>query len=122
MCDPALQHRQVPRRRTEREGLIDPRQLGVAQLEIASARVLGGMLGVPGPGDREQRGPAYQEAQGDLTRGRVVSGGDLLQHATASRARPREASRAEGAIAETATSRFSHHGITACSIARSWRL
>ena len=40
------------------------------------------------------------ESQRDLTRGRVVSGGDLLQHATASRARPREASRAEGAIAD----------------------
>ena len=65
---------------TAREGLVDPGHVHVGQVEVACPGIFRTVLRVGGLGDRESRRPPRQERQRDLTRCRVVLGGNLLQH------------------------------------------
>jgi len=49
------------------------------------------MLGPGSLGDRKERGPPHEEPQRNLVRGRVVRGGDVLQHPAPGGARARKA-------------------------------
>src|ERR1044072_4209167 len=73
-----------------RDGFGDPRQFGLGQVEVAGVIFLFGMFGAAGLWDRESKRPTQQEPQRYLSRGRAVCVGDLLQHATALRARAGE--------------------------------
>jgi hypothetical protein len=68
-----------------REGLVDPRELSFTQEQLPGSCILGGVLRVSGPGNREEGRPPDQEPQRDLTGGGVVRSGDFLQHAAAIR-------------------------------------
>src|SRR5262245_59087287 len=69
---PGLQHRQLARTGAEWKSLIDPGDLGVSQPEVSGPCVFGGVFGLRRLGDREERGPPYQEPQRDLARSCAV--------------------------------------------------
>jgi hypothetical protein len=84
--------------RTEGKGLIDARELGFAKLKFSRPGVLGGVFWTGGLGDSKERGLPHQAAQRYLARGRVVRGGNLLQHTSPLRARTWKVSMTERAV------------------------
>src|SRR5438093_12896070 len=71
-----LRHRELPGRRTEREGRIDPRELHFVELEVSGGGVLGRMLGARGLGVREKRGPPHGERECHMAWSLVMGGID----------------------------------------------
>ena len=93
-----LQHWKLAGTGAEREGLVEPGEIGNGEPEFPAARVFGGMLGAGDFGDREEPGLPHQEVERDLARGRVVRGGDFLQDLAFGRARTGKAAMTKRAV------------------------
>ena len=68
--------------RPERKGLVDFRDLGLAEIQVRCACVFRDMLGARGLGNGKERGSTRQKAQRDLANSRLVVNSNLMEHAT----------------------------------------
>ena len=117
----ALEHRQLVSLGTQRERRVDAREFLRAQPQIARSGIFLDMIGARCLGDCKDTVPARQERECHLTWRGVVGFCDLGKHPAAAAARSGKIVVAERLYAVTATSCFSHQGMTACSMLRSCR-
>ena len=84
------EHRQAPRFRPARKGLVERGDLGIAQRQIAGSRIVRGVLCARRLRNREHRWRAREKRQRDLTRRCLMGLRDRLQHLAALAARRRK--------------------------------